>query len=94
MSLPPDSALLPLGRCVVTSAAHDVLHPGDVQTALLRHQHGDWGELCGQDRQANHQALLSGSRIFSVYHDRGGVRFYIITEHDRSVTTVLLPEDY
>lgn len=88
------TALFPLGQCVITANAKDQLHPEDVKLALDRHVQGDWGELCDADRQENARAFRDGSRLFSVYRDRGAVKFYIITEHDRSVTTVLLPEDY
>jgi hypothetical protein len=84
----------PLGQCVITAAATVSLHPEDVPAAIARHGAGDWGELCEEDRAANEEALASHGRLFSAYKDRCGVRFYVITEHDRSVTTVLLPEDY
>ena len=83
-----------LGRTVTTSNALDTLTPEDVLKAMGRHHRGDWGNLCEEDRQVNEQALEHGGRLFSVYHDRAETKFYIITEHDRSVTTVLLPEDY
>jgi hypothetical protein len=74
---------------------HAVLHhPEDVPQSLSRHAQGDWGELCEEDRAANERALKEGLRLFSVYTDRNGTKYYIITEHDRSVTTILLPEDY
>lgn len=84
-----------LGRTVITRNALDTLDPEDVQTSLARHVSGDWGEELDQfDRQQNESALVNGARLFSVYRDRHTTRFYIITEADRSVTTVLLPEDY
>ena len=86
--------LFPLGVCVITRAAKDLLHPEDVKLCLDRHGHGDWGDLCEHDLKENQVALRQGHRLFSVYRDRAAVKFYIITEHDRSVTTVLLPEDY
>jgi hypothetical protein len=86
--------LFPLGQCVITANAADTLHPQDVPVALARHARGDWGELCAEDRSENERALVDGLRLFSRYQDRRGALFYVITEHDRSVTTVLLPEDY
>ena len=83
-----------LGQTVSTSNAQNTLNQEDVLIAMGRHHRGDWGDLCDEDRQANEQALEQNERLFSVYHDRDGTKFYIITEHDRSVTTVLLPEDY
>ncbi|MDZ4779641.1 MAG: hypothetical protein SGJ19_05265 [Planctomycetia bacterium] len=84
----------PLGRCVITANAGRTLDPDDVKTSMDRHVKGDWGELCDEDRASNEIALTQGSRLFSRYTDRGQCTFYIITEHDRSVTTVLLPDDY
>lgn len=86
--------LFPLGQTVITRAALDELHPQDVKLCLDRHARGDWGELCESDRKENELGLAQGFRLFSVYRDRASVKFYIITEHDRSVTTVLLPGDY
>jgi len=86
--------LFPLGQCVVTANAKDALHPQDVTLALDRHARGDWGDLCEQDWKENDLAFSQGLRLFSSYKDRTGRKFYVITEHDRSVTTVLLPEDY
>jgi hypothetical protein len=88
------TALFPLGQTVVTRNAHDTLDPRDVAAALARHAAGDWGELCDQDRKENALSLQHGWRLFSVYRDRSGAKFYVITEGDRSVTTILLPEDY
>jgi len=83
-----------LGQCVITTNARDTLHPQDVPDSIVRHGKGDWGDLCPEDREQNERALQHGGRLFSAYHDRQGRKFYVITEHDRSVTTVLLPEDY
>lgn len=94
-SRPPDGgALFPLGRTVITRNAQSSLDPEDVVTAMARHAAGDWGELDEPDRKANAEALRDDLRLFSRYSDCHGNAFYIITEHDRSVTTVLLPEDY
>ncbi|HEV7302445.1 MAG TPA: hypothetical protein VGN72_24105 [Tepidisphaeraceae bacterium] len=61
---------------------------------LARHCVGDWGEVSASDARANERALASGERLLSVYRTAYGVKIWIITEADRSVTTVLLPEDY
>jgi len=66
----------------------------DVMLALQRHQSGDWGDVDDHDRQMNEAALRDGDRLFSIYNSVRGQKFYIITEWNRSVTTVLLPEDY
>lgn len=61
---------------------------------LLPHQHGDWGELDPEDRRENERALLHGGRVFSAYRTRTEARLWVITEWDRSATTLLLPEEY
>lgn len=83
-----------LGRLVATPHAISSLSPENIRNALRRHAIGDWGYLSEEDRLANEQALLGGERLLSVYRSEAGVKFYVITEWDRSVTTVLLPEDY
>ena len=84
----------PLGQLVITTNAAETLDPTDVRDALRRHASGDWGELCAEDRAANELALRESGRLLSVYRDRFATKFYIITEADRSATTLLLPEDY
>ena len=86
--------LFPLGHVVITSNARDVLDQRDVDEALRRHTSGDWGDLGKEDRRANDLALVQGLRLFSAYNASSGARFWVITEHDRSATTILLPEDY
>lgn len=86
--------LFELGQTYITANAGRELHLDDVQRALSRHHAGDWGEVNPEDWQANQNALTDGLRLLSVYHDRDRVKFYIITEADRSITTVMLPEDY
>ena len=83
-----------LGRLVITAAALSTLPAEDVESAVRKHAGGDWGEIEEEDQEANEHALLAGLRLFSAYRTECGIRFYIITEWDRSVTTVLLPEDY
>ena len=82
-----------LGQVVITTNAASTLQMVDVQHALCRHIRGDWGETCAEDAEMNNQALEHGNRLLSVYRS-GETRFWIITEWDRSITTVLLPEDY
>jgi hypothetical protein len=83
-----------LGRLVATPRALETLNPEDVRTAVGRHAAGDWGDLCEEDLQANQFALDEGLRLLSAYQDRAVTKFWIITEADRSATTVLLPDDY
>ena len=67
----------------------------DLSKYLRRHHCGDWGdELCAEDKAANEQALKDGSRLLSCYRTPAGDRLYIITEWDRSVTTIMLPSEY
>jgi hypothetical protein len=87
-------AVMRLGRIVSTPNALQFLTDEDILSAIQRHQAGDWGDLSDDDRAANDTALVQGTRIVSAYNAGNGIRFWIITEADRSVTTVLLPEDY
>jgi hypothetical protein len=86
---------LPLGKVVATPGALKLLleageYPFDY---LARHATGDWGDLCTFDRRQNERALRVGERIFSSYETPAG-KVWIITEADRSITTILLPEEY
>lgn len=83
-----------LGAIVITRNALSVLSHEDVLAALGRHVQGDWGDLDREDKVANDRALAEDGRLLSSYRSANGVKFWIITEWDRSVTTVLLPEDY
>jgi hypothetical protein len=86
----------PLGATVITSNALATLAPLNVDTALLlaRHLSGDWGDMTTSDKKQNDDAITNGGRIFSSYRIKDGLDVWIITEADRSVTTILLPEDY
>src|SRR5437868_2800531 len=86
-------ARFPLGQVVVTANASVRLKTEEVLTALSRHASGDWGDLCPDDTLANDTALRDGGRLLSAY-GQGESRFWIITEADYSVTTILLPDDY
>jgi len=87
-------AVLRLGRIVSTPSALASLTQDDILAAIQRHQAADWGDVNEEDRAANDQALVQGTRILSSYRSRRGLKFWVITEPDRSSTTVLLPEDY
>ena len=78
----------------MTANALEALHADDVAAALRRHAGGDWGEVGPEDAAENELSLKQGFRLLSAYTDRKGVKFWIITEADRSYSTVLLPEDY
>jgi hypothetical protein len=83
-----------LGELYITAAVDKTLAPEEIQTALVRHARGDWGDVSADDRDENESALGEARRLMSVYRDSKGVEFWIITEADRNVTTVLLPDDY
>lgn len=84
------------GQTVMTPGALDALmkaqqHPGDF---LSRHLAGDWGELCEEDKAENQFSLENDLRLLSAYRTNNGQKLWIITEADRSATTILLPEEY
>ena len=93
--LEPVKHLFKLGQVCLTAAAEDLrLHEGlDVSKLLSRHVSGDWGDLCEDDKNENTNAIQDGNRIFSSYIVKDQ-KIWIITEWDRSLTTVLLPSDY
>jgi len=88
------AAKFPLGQTVITPNALAGLTQADVLTALGRHAAGDWGDVNAEDWEENDRALQQGDRLLSAHQSAAGVKFWVITEWDRSVTTVLLPEDY
>lgn len=85
-----------LGRIVMTRAVNDLVADGVFKplTLLKRHVFGDWGDVTGGDAQRNEQSLQDGDRLMSVYNVSSTLTIWIITEADRSATTLLLPEDY
>jgi hypothetical protein len=84
----------PFGQIVATPNALNQIPNDEILNGLSRHIQGDWGTLDEEDRNANERALKHGGRLFSAYHSSQNIKFWIITECDRSATTVLLPEDY
>lgn len=85
---------LDLGRVVATPGALEAVSRLEINHALFRHLHCDWGDVCDGDWQSNNHSFWNELRILSAYHTAGGVKFWIITEADRSYTTVLLPDKY
>jgi hypothetical protein len=83
-----------LGQIVATPNALNHIPNDEILNALSRHVRGDWGTLDPEDREANERALKHEGRLFSQYLSTQNIKFWIITECDGSVTTVLLPEDY
>lgn len=84
----------PLGQVVATPGVMEATTEQERISALTRHHNGDWGEVSAEDWQSNDEALEGGQRLLSSYANADGVKFWIITEYDRSVTTFLLPEEY
>ena len=89
-----DLVTVQLGNVFVTRYAAKLLNKDDVFTALGQHLTTDWGGLELQDWKANDEALEFGGRILSSYRDKDANKFWIITEGDRSSTTILLPQEY
>ena len=88
-------ARFPLGHVVATPGAVDAVRANGIDVLALVHRHasGDWGDLSEHDAQANDHALAHGARVLSAYETAAG-RLWVITEADRSATTVLLPSEY
>jgi hypothetical protein len=86
--------LFDLGNVYQTPGVLEAIPSEDVMQALARHQTGDWGELSTQDKNENEFSLGFPLRILSSYRAQTGDKFWIITEADRSATTVLLPSEY
>ncbi len=84
------------GQLVMTAGVNDLVQRGvfNPRPYLQRHLDGDWGDLCDEDRRSNDAALKNGDRLFSSYRITPDLKLWIITEWDRSVTTLLLPSEY
>jgi hypothetical protein len=94
MNLSATEKLFLLGQIIITVRAYEYLERADIAEAMGRHARGDWGELKPADMEQNDLALHEGGTLISSYSDRRERKFFIITEADRSVTTVVLPADY
>ena len=82
------------GQLVYTCGVIREISEVEVAVAFNRHRQGDWGLVCEEDRLENELSLEHHYRLMSVYENSEGKRFWIITEADRSATTILLPEEY
>lgn len=84
------------GQVVMTQGIDDLIQRGVFNPGpyLQRHLNGDWGDLCDEDRRTNDAALMHGDRLFSSYQVTPALKIWIITEWNRSVTTLLLPDEY
>ena len=94
MMLKENAPSLAMGRLTAMPAALEAVPRKEIFQALGRCITCDWGDLSDADKRRNDHALKTGERLLSEYHSLNGTRFWIITEADRSATTVLLPEDY
>lgn len=85
-----------MGSIYITPGAIEALRSAyeAAEFYLLRHQVGDWGELCDEDKWLNNEALETGRRLLSAYDLSTGSRIWIITEANREITTILTPEEY
>ena len=83
-----------LGMLIATKAVVSEVGEKEIGKALFKHLNGDYGVVSDDDKQANVDALKNGDRLLSAYISGKGVKFWIITEGDRSRTTVLLPSEY
>jgi hypothetical protein len=88
--------LFALGKTVATPNALKVMQGFEVSplTLLSRHQRGDWGDLDEEDKAENEASLRENWRLFSSYQLTERIKIWVITEADRSATTILLPEEY
>lgn len=84
------------GQLVMTAGVAELIRQGWINPSayLRRHLSGDWGELSAEDRRSNDDALKSGDRLLSAYQVAPDLKLWIITEWDRSLTTLLLPDEY
>ena len=82
-----------LSRLVNKKVADNIFFSKFVLQSIMRHKNHDWGEVNLHDKTENNNALLLGERILSVY-TTGDIKIWVITEADRSMTTVLFPDEY
>ncbi len=96
MIAPRAIKLFSLGQVVATPGAIAAMEAAGQSPLefLCRHHRNDWGEVCGDDWRLNDESLDSGDRLLSAYRTSQGERLWIITEWDRSATTILLPDEY
>ena len=98
------NAIVPTGQLISTRGVYDLADQNPdfatfVQKSLNRHVKGDWGDVDEEDKQTNDQSLKQGTRVLSAYNDdrfpkHGISTLWIITEGDRSTTTILFPDEY
>ena len=96
MTRPPPEPRLAFqpGAIVATPGALELVNHRQLAELLRRHLSCDWGDLDPEDKEANDRAVKHGERILSSYHTESGEKLWLITERDRSQTTVLCPGEY
>ena len=88
-----------MGRLLMTRGVNNLVAEDEafakfVMNSLTRHRSGDWGNLNDEDKQENELSLKEGYRLLSAYESEGLLKIWIITEADRSATTILFPDEY
>ncbi len=85
-----------LGKLVATPGAVQAMARSGQDPAVLltRHRNADWGDVCKEDREANDMAIFSGDHLLSAYHLPDGTKVWVVTEGDKSATTILLPTSF
>lgn len=88
-----------LGQLVITAGIRTEMSESSdferfVRKSFSRHATGDWGDMCDEDKSYNDYSLANGGRLFSSYNYDGNTKIWIITEWDRSATTILFPSEY
>jgi hypothetical protein len=88
--------LFPIGGLYMTPGAASALEDAGEEPLpyIKRHVSGDWGEVDDEDKALNDESVKTGNRLLSAYKLSDGTKIWIITEADRSATTILLPEEY
>ncbi len=95
----PKIVRFPLGQTVMTRGVNDLVAENAafaklITESLVRYATGDWGDLSAEDKAENDRSLKDGERLLSAYENEGLPKIWIITESDRSATTVLFPDEY
>jgi hypothetical protein len=93
-----DLKMFKLGQIFITQGIKEIIKEEPIlevtlEVLLESYQRGDWGIICDEDKRANNKALIGDSRILAAYM-LGNKKIWVITEWDRSLTTILLPEEY
>ena len=93
---PNRQPLFPLGQVLATPGALEAIDAAGQTPVefIARHHVGDWGDLDEEDKQENRLSIEQGYRILSAYQTNANVKIWVITEADRSATTLLLPSEY